>query len=49
MLLGLEPRREELPRRRLEHLLLVGEIEVHFCPLPTASFGRPSTRSATMF
>src|SRR5207248_2585093 len=42
-LLRLEAGREELARRRLDRLLVVGVVEVH------RSRGRPSTRSATMF
>src|SRR5207247_658867 len=41
-LLRVEARGEKVPRRRLEHLLLVCQIEVHL------NFGRPSTLSATM-
>ena len=46
--LGREARREEVLGGALDRLLVVGEVEVHVVPR-YRSFGRPSTRSATMF
>ena len=43
--LGLQPRGEELPRRGLQHLLLVGQVEIHVpLPLTAASAGRAPAR-----